>query len=542
MFISRRSILQAGLILSATATLPFGLSAEPGTPITGFTHCVASGDPGPFSVRLWTRYVSQSVSAELHVEVSDTEDFRNVLVRTRTTASPGTDFCAQSLVEGLSPGRWYYYRFEAPDGARSPVGRTKTLPVGQVDQYTIGVVSCANATSGWFNAYAHAALRDDLDLIVHLGDYIYESPLDRSDALEELAVSRAIEPKGEAVSLVDYRLRYASYRRDPALMELHRRFPMIVIWDDHETANNSWQNGAKNHDPKTEGSWDIRKAAGIRAFQEWLPMGQQPYAEYRIGNLASLFRLETRLLARSEQLDISKAIGGRRDIETAVREFMTGPLAAPDRTMMGLKQESWLSRSLIDSVGDGTRWQVLLQQVIMAQTILPAVTPQWFKPGYVPTPQDQRERAVVGKLSALGVPFGLDRWDGYPAARNRLLGASKAAKANLVVLSADSHNAWAYDLKHQGEPAGIELAVQSVSSLGLDKRFDGDPAVISRDFVETNPGLIWCDTSQRGYLTVNFGGDEVTGNWHFVPSRETQGPKLLNVVSKSTAWRSNRFA
>ncbi len=542
MFISRRSILQAGLILSATATLPFGLSAEPGTPITGFTHCVASGDPGPFSVRLWTRYVSQSVSAELHVEVSDTEDFRNVLVRTRTTASPGTDFCAQSLVEGLSPGRWYYYRFEAPDGARSPVGRTKTLPVGQVDQYTIGVVSCANATSGWFNAYAHAALRDDLDLIVHLGDYIYESPLDRSDALEELAVSRAIEPKGEAVSLVDYRLRYASYRRDPALMELHRRFPMIVIWDDHETANNSWQNGAKNHDPKTEGSWDIRKAAGIRAFQEWLPMGQQPYAEYRIGNLASLFRLETRLLARSEQLDISKAIGGRRDIETAVREFMTGPLAAPDRTMMGLKQESWLSRSLIDSVGDGTRWQVLLQQVIMAQTILPAVTPQWFKPEYVPTPQDQRERAVVGKLSALGVPFGLDRWDGYPAARNRLLGASKAAKANLVVLSADSHNAWAYDLKHQGEPAGIELAVQSVSSLGLDKRFDGDPAVISRDFVETNPGLIWCDTSQRGYLTVNFGGDEVTGNWHFVPSRETQGPKLLNVVSKSTAWRSNRFA
>ena len=149
---------------------------------------------------------------------------------------------------------------------------------------------------------------------------------------------------------------------------------------------------------------------------------------------------------------------------------------------------------------------------------------------------------MVGKLSDLGMPFGLDRWDGYPAARDRLLGASRAAEANLVVLSGDSHNAWAYDLDHQGRAAGIELAVQSVSSLGLEKRFDGDPAVIARDFVETNSHLKWCDTSRRGYLTLDLGVNQVTGNWHFLPSRDTRGPELLDVVSKTSAWGANRLA
>ena len=542
MFVSRRSILQAGLLMPAANLLPFDLAVTDDGFASGFTHSVASGDPSPFSVHLWTRYVTQAGDTKLRVEVSETEDFRTIASYADAAAGPASDFCANICVDQLKPGRWYFYRFIAPRGVMSPIGRTKTLPVGPVDLYRIGVVSCANATSGWFNAYAHAAVRDDLDLIVHLGDYIYESPVDRSDALADLAVSRGIAPQSEATSLVDYRLRYASYRRDPALMELHRRFPMIVVWDDHETANNSWHGGAKNHDPLTEGPWTVRKAAGLCAFREWLPMGSDPYGEYQIGDLASLFRLETRLLARSEQLDIGNAILGRKDVARAAREFSTGPLADPGRTLMGARQEEWLANGLSASVEKGKHWQVLLQQVIMAPTTLPQITARWFAPGFEPSAEGLRERTVANSLSALGVPFGLDRWDGYPAARNRLLEASARASANLVVLSADSHNAWAYDLQHRGKAAGVEFAVHSVSSLGLDKRFDGNPRSIAADFIRTNPSLKWCDTSRRGYMTIQLTPDRVEGHWHIIPSRENNIVQLVDEVRLVSPRSAQEFA
>ena len=542
MFVSRRAILQAGLLMPAANLLPFGLSAADNGFASGFTHSVASGDPSPFGVRLWTRYVTPAGNTKLRVEISEAEDFGTIASQADTTAGPASDFCAHIQVEGLKSGRWYFYRFIAPGGIVSPIGRTKTLPIGSVDRYRIGVVSCANATSGWFNAYAHAADRDDLDLIVHLGDYIYESPVDRSDALAELAVSRGIAPQGEATRLLDYRLRYASYRRDPALMELHRRVPMIVVWDDHETANNSWHGGAKNHDPVTEGPWSVRKAAGLRAFREWLPMGSDPYAEYRIGDLASLFRLETRLLARSEQLDIGDAIRGRKDVARAVQEFSAGPLGDPGRTLLGGRQEEWLANGLAASVDSGKHWQVLLQQVIMAPTILPQISANWFGPGFEPTVEEQRERVSVNALSALGVPFGLDRWDGYPAARDRLLEASATANANLVVLSADSHNAWAYDLQHRGRAVGVEFAVHSVTSLGLDKRFDGNPRSIAQDFIRTNPSLKWCDTSRRGYMTIQLTPDRVEGHWHFIPSRKGNVVQLVDEVRLVSPRGAQEFA
>lgn len=541
MLISRRALMQVGIILPAAVSIDHALFAADGA-ISGFTHSVASGDPGPNSVRLWTRYVAPTEAVDLAVEISESENFKTIAARALATAGAETDFCAHARIDGLQPARWYYYRFLAPDGTASPVGRTRTLPVGSLAHYRIGVVSCANATSGWFTAYAHAAARDDLDLIVHLGDYIYESPIDRSDALAELAEARGIAPAGEAVALADYRLRYASYRRDPALQELHRRFPMIVIWDDHETANNSWHNGAANHDPATEGTWDLRKAAGLRALQEWQPMGSQPYAEYRIGDLASLFRLETRLLARSKQLEIEAAIKGRSDIAQAIDEFRDGPLADPKRTLMGSRQEHWLTRGLAGSVAAGFRWQVLLQQVIMAPTLLPQVTSQWFAADFKPTQRQLLEQAIAAQLSSQSVPFGLDRWDGYPAARDRLLTASTAAGANLVVLSGDSHNAWAYNLEHRGQAAGIEFGVHAVSSLGLEKRFGGDPGFIAGEFVRANPGLRWCDTSRRGYLTLDLAEDAVTGSWHFLPSRQVREPQLDEIVAATSELGSNRFS
>jgi len=521
--ISRRTLLQAAALAASAAFLPARLLAAP---VTGFTHSVASGDPGQTSVVLWTRYVGLAGASDLRVEIAKDAGFSSVASRGTASAGPLTDFCAHAQVDDLEPGRWYFYRFVAPDGEISPVGRTRTLPAGSLERFRIGVFSCANATSGWFNAYGHAAARNDLDLIVHLGDYIYESAIDRSDALEALAVERAIQPAGEAIQLADYRLRYASYRADRALMELHRHYPMIAMWDDHETANNAWKDGASNHD-QGEGTWDARKTAGMRAFHEWLPVGLEPYRDYQIGDLATLFRLETRLLARSRQLDLEGALAGRSDLAAAVREFQVGPLASADRTMMGAAQEAWLAAGLARSVQAGTRWQVLAQQMIMAPTRLPDVSSDWFAPGTVLDEQQQRELATAGALSRMGLPLGFDRWDGYPAARGRLLDAATQADAELVVLSGDSHNAWAYDLAHRGQATGVELAVQSVSSLGLEKRFGGNPQAIASGFVDANSALQWCDTDRRGYMVLDMSPTSLTNEWLFLPSRSEQSLALL---------------
>ncbi len=521
--ISRRSLLQAAALAASIPLLPARLLA---TPIVGFTHSVASGDPQQTSIVLWSRYVGLTGAAELRLELARDPGFTAIVSRGTALSSPATDYCVHARVEDLQPGRWYFYRFVAPGGEISPIGRTRTLPADPLNRFRIGVFSCANATSGWFNAYGHAAARNDLDLLVHLGDYIYESPVDRSDALEALALARRIQPSGEAIQLADYRLRYASYRADPDLLELHRHYPMINIWDDHEIANNAWQHGASNHD-EGEGTWADRKAAAMQAFREWVPMGTAPYSHYQIGDLATLFRIETRLVGRTQQLRLADALAGRSDVSAAVREFQTGPLASPDRTMMGAVQEEWLADGMVQSVQSGTRWQVLAQQVIMAPTRLPNVTQEWFAPGTVLDDEQQGQLATAEALSRLGLPLGLDRWDGYPAARDRLLNAAVRANAELVVLSGDSHNAWAYELVHGGQPAGVELAVQGVSSLGLEKRFGGDPRAIAAGFVEANPALKWCDTSQRGYMVLDMSPAGLTNEWLFLPSRSEQSLQVL---------------
>jgi alkaline phosphatase D len=366
--VSRRTLLQAAVLIPALSVGAWPALAAPGR---GFTHSVASGEPSSRSVVLWTRFVpADGGQTELRVDVAEDERLTRIVSRGVARGGPETDFCVHARPADLRPGRWYFYRFQAATGEVSPVGRTRTLPTGSLASFRIGVVSCANATSGWFNGYAHAAARDDLDLILHTGDYIYESPTDRSDALAELATLRQIAPKGEAVTLADYRLRYASYRADAGLMELHRRFPMIVMWDDHEVANNSWTDGARNHGPE-DGPWPARKAAGIRAFREWLPVSNADYERYQIGDLATLFRVETRLLGRSKQLDIGAALFGGGGLAEAAKAFRDGPLADPARTMMGAAQEKWLADALAQSTSAGTRWQVLAQQVVMGSSTLP---------------------------------------------------------------------------------------------------------------------------------------------------------------------------
>jgi alkaline phosphatase D len=511
----RRFIAGSGLLALATLAAPrfaFGQAT------TGFTHGVASGDPRQTQVTLWTRYTGAG-EATLRVEVAEDEAFSSILAATDASATPGMDFCAHARIAGLMPGRWYYYRFRDADGAASPIGRTRTLPDGKPDHFRIAVFSCSNGPTGWFNAYAHAAKREDIDLALHLGDYIYESAVARpGDAPGSLAQRRGLQPPRKLTALSDYRQRYASYRNDPDLAELHRRLPMIAIWDDHETANDSWQGGAEAHDPAADGDWEHRKAAGVRAWREWLPMSDNWYDAYQIGDLATIFRLETRLLGRSRQLqsEIDAIYKAGGDMTPKLVDFRKGLLADPKRSMMGAGQERWLADGLAESVAGGARWQVLAQQVIMGATTFPKTSPAWFSGGHVPA-DVAADLANRDKGRAAGLPYSLDKWDGYPAARDRLYAAARNAKANIVTLTGDSHNAWSFNLADKTGPIGVEFAGQSVSSNGFERRFTGDSKRIAADFIAANPDLRWIDTSQRGYFVLDIGRDRIETEYVFMP-------------------------
>ena len=306
--IDRRAFLAA---TAAGLILPVRPALARMWPISGFTHGIASGNPGPGAVTLWTRFANVAGGATtLKLEVAEDEGMSRVIARAEAVAGPETWGTAQARVTGLPDGKWLWFRFTAPDGTQSPLGRTKTLPAGKIDQLKLAVFSCANRPFGQFNAYAHAATRDDIDAVIHLGDYIYEYKLGTYP--EVVMPGREILPVDELLMIDDYRQRYASYRADPALQAIHARFPMIAIWDDHEFANDTWKGGAENHQ-SDEGVWNLRRDAAVKAHREWLMSPEQPWQRYDFGNLVSVMTLDTRMTARDKQLDLGAALRGGAD-------------------------------------------------------------------------------------------------------------------------------------------------------------------------------------------------------------------------------------
>ncbi|KAB7647559.1 alkaline phosphatase D family protein [Polymorphobacter fuscus] len=495
----------AGLLLPVRPALA-GIWAD-----KGFTHGVASGDPGADSIKLWTRYASgDGRDAVLKVEVAADTGFRQIIARSEAVAGPATWGTAQARITGLPDGKWVYYRFTAPDGSKSPVGRTRSLPSGTLSKYNVAVFSCSNKPFGWFNAYAHAAARDDIDLVVHVGDYIYEYQAGSYPAAAEALTGRDILPLNEIVALDDYRQRYASYRVDPGLQELHRRFPMVSIWDDHEIANDTWTGGAQNHQPE-DGDWALRKAAATKAHAEWLPGPDRMYQRYDIGDLISLITLDTRATGRDKQLDIGAAMRGGTPGLVAFRD---GPLNDPARQLLGVEQEAWFADTIKASVADGKKWQLVAQQVIMGDVLTPKDALS-----FLAADADPRAQAYVkGGMAAasVGISAAMDMWAGYPQARKRVLQAAQAANADMVVVSGDSHNGWAFNLAEGGKPAGVEFAGQSVTSPGYESALKGDPAKIRDAVVAASPGLTWCDTSRRGYMTVGFTPDAARCDFVFM--------------------------
>ena len=534
--IDRRSLIAGGLGL-AGLILPAGQAlARQMLDATGFTHNVASGEPAADSMLLWTRYVPATDTnvVRLEVEIALDPAFAKVVSGGAVRTGAYRDWTAKVTVDGLKPATVYWYRFVAPDGAKSPVGRTKTLPQGPVSRFGLAVFSCSNLPYGWFNAYAHAAARPDLDLWLHTGDYLYEYG-SVSIKPADLVAGRLPEPSTEILAIADYRLRFASYRADPDLQRLHQMAPMVALWDDHESSNDSWEGGAQNHQPDKEGDWNLRRAAAMQVYREWMPVSDEPWKAYPIGTLATLYRTESRLLARTKPADIDATFKAA-DPDAALKAFRDGVWRDPSATMMGSTQESWLAHQMKTNPG----WQLVGMGTILGRTVMPKDAVDWLRP----TVSDKKAAGYRNDIraAAQGLPMWMDRWDGYPAARSRLLKSAQAADADLVMLSGDSHNAWAFGLIEDGRPAGVEFAGHSVTSNGLEGDMGADPGVVARGFMAANPEMKWADTSQRGYMMIDIAQKRVTGEWLFLKTIKERDATLAGTHRMSVERGRKAFS
>ena len=533
-----------------------------------FRHGVASGDPLSDRVILWTRVTTRRSSEKVSVEVATDDRFADIVHTSELTATAATDYTVKTDVQGLSPATVYYYRFRA-GGETSMTGRTKTLPTGDVSRVTLAVLSCAHYQQGYFNVYGHVARRTDADIdaVVFLGDYIYEyGSICGDDACfgteNARKIGRTLPPGNdkETVTLDDYRRRYALYHTDTRLQELHARYPFIAVWDDHETANDAYSEGALNHN-EGEGSFEERKAAAVRAYLEWLPVRENrdnPVAinrSFAFGNLVNLIMLETRLLARSRQLDYLNYITGPEMFDG---ERFRADVSSPDRTMMGAEQRAWLQAQL---AGSDATWQALGNQVLMGRMTIPA---ELVSDLANPRPE------IVGKIAELTaiklkvsqgaatpeetarvatvLPYRLDAWDGYPVEREAVLQTAYRLDKNLVVLSGDTHNGWANNLKDlNGNQVGVEFATPGVSSGGLEYTLRLQEAQ-SRAFAQALPvlvdDLVYANTHDRGYMLVTFTPERADARWTYVNTVELSRFEELVEMAKRlfvNPGEGNRF-
>lgn len=461
-----------------------------------FRHGVASGDPLGDRVILWTRVTPKSPTAAQSVswELARDEQFARIVSRGELETGPARDFTVKVDAVGLEPGHVYYYRFQSA-GARSVVGRTRTLPASGVARLRLGMVSCANLPQGFFNAYGCLARRADLDAILHLGDYIYEYP--NKQYGDGTALGRIPAPDKEAIALQDYRERHAQYKLDPDSQDVHRMHPFIVTWDDHEFANNTWWGGAENHTPATEGDWTARRAAAVQSYYEWMPIREDAqsltpriYRTFRFGDLATLFMLDTRLVGRDQEVD-------RKDLAA---------LASPQRSVLGPAQESWLAGEFAESVRNRSTWNLLGQQIMFAQQVPPGT-------------------AITNS----------DVWDGYQAARERMFDTIERTRLNnLAVLTGDIHSSWAYDLprrpfdgydKATGKGSlGVEFAGTSISSptsLGSGPEGQKQVAAIRAG----RPHLHYVDGDYRGYVILDLTRERLQADFYGVATVQERSTK-----------------
>jgi len=542
-----------------------------------FTHNVASGDPTKTAVILWTRAEPEDRTQSVQVDwaIARDPEMSGIVAQGQAETGAAHDFTVKIDAGGLEPGRTYFFRFMA-EGAVSPVGRTKTLPTEDAPSAKLAAVSCSNYPAGYFNVYNYLAGRDDLDAVVHLGDYIYEYGPGGYATEFGMANDRAPQPPREIVSLADYRTRYAQYRSDPDLQAAHAAHPFICIWDDHETTNDSWTGGAQNHQPD-EGGWDARKRAAVQAYMEWMPIrdpapGRAREAIWRsfdFGQAVSLIMLESRLTARAEQVDYGAELvyptrtfdrdGGSETLPALVERTGSGwreitdyetlkrlserdklprnvkrrpdmdafeaLVSDPARELLGADQLSFVAGEFERSKRAGIAWQGLGNQVILAKVRGPyydRALPWWYKWVMNRQADADNNRAFLER-SWWDLPMNMDAWDGYPAERARLYHAARDAGANLAALTGDTHAFWANDLMDdRGALRGVEMGVTSVSSPGMFTGFDAPFVDFSKMVDRAAPDVKHFNWEDRGCVIATFTPDGVRGEFVRVNTIESR--------------------
>lgn len=509
-----------------------------------FEHGVASGDPMSDSVVIWTRVTPKSGEGAIPV-VYRVKQGSNLVATGTVQTSAARDFTVKVVPEGLQPGTRYSYDFIVPTtggDVTSPSGATKTTASAESEApVRFAVVSCSNWPFGFFNAYGEIARTPDLDAVLHLGDYIYEYGVDGYGGAVGEEIGRRHDPVTEIVTLDDYRARHRQYKTDPDLQAAHAAVPWLCTWDDHESANDSYRTGAQNHNPEeNEGDWSDRKQVAVQAYLEWMPVrdpepGRAKEAIYRrfeFGSVATVFCLESRLTGRSEEISWFNEIVGLPPEQVPAKAMATmARVQSDERTMLGFEQEAWLAEGLAESVEQGTQWQLLANQVVMARVVPPKFAD--ILGAETIEDLDNTYLSLLAAFAPLGLPFNLDAWDGFPAARARLYEAAKEAGARLITVTGDTHTAWGNTLIDvDGEQRGVEFGCTSISSPGMGHYMPGVED-LGEMFSDANPEVEYHDPHGHGFTLVTLTKAGVRGD--FV--------KVSTILEKDyTAETSVRYA
>ena len=556
---NRRDVLRRlrGLGAAATTTALAGLSpASSASEPTGsiFRHGVASGDPDHHSVVLWTRVSTAAPESNRSVrwQLATDQTFSKVVASGLFSTGPERDHTVKVLVGGLEPGSRYYYRFEI-DGIFSETGRTRTLPAGQLEQLGIAIASCANYPFGYFNAYEAIASDPEVDLVVHLGDYIYEYDATGWGSAVGGSIDRLHEPEGEIVSLYDYRIRHAQYKSDAGSRAMHAAHPLIAIWDDHESANNPWVGGAENHQVENEGAWAARRDASLVAYYEWMPVRDpQPghsrssyWRCYHCGDLASLITLETRHTGRARQIEYGDYLSRLETAEDA-KWFASEVLGAPGRDMLARENERFVIERLRASLDAGQPWRLIANQIPMARVHVPNLSGTGLIPDTI-DPNDPVGSALaeMGRIGELDLPIYLDTWDGYPEARERFYALCREAGAtDLLVLTGDSHAFWAnalFDIS--GRSMGLELGTTGISSPGDFERFGPEGSKRMDELISAhNQEVIWTDNNHRGYVRIVLTHDDGRADYMAVSNVLSRNYQVREVKSMPLKLHDGRLS
>ncbi|MDT0606876.1 alkaline phosphatase D family protein [Croceitalea rosinachiae] len=573
---SRRAFLAKSILASGGVILASQLAAceklddflgggndDDGIP--RFLHGVGSFDPIANAVIIWTRFTPTADEVQqairINWQMATDIDFQNIVKEGMQYANLENDFTIVQDVTGLNSNGKYYYRFMQEDVAvTSMTGETITLPEAgvPVDNLKVAVCSCSNYPAGLFNVY-DAIANSDADLVLHLGDYIYEYQVGGYGTNENTSVlGREHDPATEILSLEDYRLRYRQYRTDEGLQLAHQKKPFVVIWDDHEITNDAYNEGAENHD-ESEGDYQARLQRAIQVHSEYLPVRTDTlgviYRNFEYGNLVNLVMLDTRIIGRDKQLSFTDFFGADGAFDFV---GFAGALGDSGRALMGQEQLAWTANAV---GGSSAKWQVLGQQVLMGTMTVPAelliLIGQVAAGDTSPDTLGALQTAIVdlstlkaralagdptlteaelGRLAAQ-VPYNLDAWDGYAVEREQLYAILNGKST--VVFAGDTHNAWHNVLTDfSGNKVGEEFACSSVTSPGFEGIFGTDPATIAgieQAFTLLIDGLQYFDAKQRGYVLAEFTQGAATASYRFI---DTIGSAAYTEIEGNTATYS----